>query len=326
MMNHSLHDLIHSLRAARRIAILLHISPDGDTLGSALALCRALVSLGKAAEVYCDDAIPRIYQALPGAETVRPPEAAEGAFDLALAVDVADRARMGRCAALFDRAARTAQIDHHGTNTGYAGVNLLQSPLSASGVLALAVIDALGAPLSAAMAECLYVAAATDTGNFKQPNTDAPALRLAARCVETGFNPAEPMRRIYDLRPFAQVKLMGRAFDSLTRRAGGRAALMCLSAADFAACDALPELTEGIINYAMNIEGVRIACLLTERQGRVKCSLRSLESPDSVDVAALARTFGGGGHTRAAGCTLDGALDAALARMCAAVDGALGLG
>jgi phosphoesterase RecJ-like protein len=243
---------------------------------------------------------------------------------LAIAVDVADRARMGRCAALFDRAACTAQIDHHGTNTRYAGVNLLQSPLSATAVLALSVIDVLGVPLNAAMAECLYVAATTDTGNFKQPNTDAPALRLAARCLETDFNPAEPMRRIYDLRPFAQVKLMGRAFDSLTLRAGGRAALMCLSAADFAACDALPELTEGIIIYAINIEGVTLACLLTERQGQVKCSLRSLEAPGSVDVAALARAFGGGGHTRAAGCTLDGGLQEAVERICAVMDGALG--
>ncbi|MDR0897956.1 MAG: bifunctional oligoribonuclease/PAP phosphatase NrnA [Oscillospiraceae bacterium] len=322
-MNKALHELTDCIRAAGRIALLMHISPDGDTIGSALALYRAFLSMGKAAVVFCDDAVPRIYALLPGADQVLPPEAADGAFDLALAVDVADRARMGRSIALFDLAARTAQIDHHGTNPLYAGVNLVVEPLSSVGVLALQVIDALGVPLDESMAECLYVAAATDTGSFKQPNTDAPALRLAARCVEAGFNPAETMRRLYDLRPFAKVKLMGRAFDSLTLRAGGRAALLCVTLSDFAACGALPELTEGIINYALNIEGVIVACLLTERPGQVKCSFRSLEAPESVDVAALAHAFGGGGHVRAAGCTIEGALGDVTDRVCAAIDKAL---
>jgi phosphoesterase RecJ-like protein len=98
---------------------------------------------------------------------------------------------------------------------------------------------------------------------------------------------------------------------------------MCISLADFAACGALPELTEGIINYALNIEGVVVACLLTEQKGQVKCSFRSLEAPDSVDVAALAHAFGGGGHVRAAGCTMEGTMEEVTSKICAEIDKAL---
>ncbi len=307
--NEALAGLIASIRAAKRIALVMHVSPDGDTCGTALALCRALSLLGKDVEVVCENGVPHIYADLEGVEDVKTPDALEGVpFDLALAVDVADRARLGAAAKVFDAARHTAQIDHHGTNPGYAQVNYLRSPLSATAVLALDVIDGLGVPLDPCIAECLFVGVTTDTGNFKQENTDAEALQVAARCIRTGIDTAAITRRVFDLRPLSQIKLMARAFESLRLLEGGRIAIMRLGAGDFTETSALAEHTEGIVNFAINTEGVRIACLLSQPADKVRCSLRALPP---FDVSAVAGALGGGGHRLAAGCTLEPPMDGA---------------
>jgi len=301
-MNQALRDLVNALDSANRIAILLHISPDGDTCGSALALRRAFVLRGKHAVAVCDDPVPRIYAHLWGADAVVTPEAVLGeTFDLALAVDVGDRGRLGRAAAVFDRALHTAQVDHHGTNPGYAHINHLQTPLSATGVLAERVIDALGVPIDLEIARCLYIAVVTDTGNFKQQNTDAAALRLGARCLDAGVDPSAETRRVFDLRPLNQTKLLGRALSNLEVFEGESLALMPLKREDFAKTGAAPEHTEGLVNFAINTEGVRIACLISEQDASAKCSLRAVPP---FDVARIAIPLGGGGHTLAAGCVL----------------------
>lgn len=307
-MKKTLENLTKAIDKAARIALIMHISPDGDTCGSALALCRGFVLYGKDARVFCDDPVPGVYGGLEGAGQVSPPEEAHGAFDLAIAVDVADRERLGRCVSLWDAAKETAQLDHHGTNPGYAGINCVRSPLSATGVLAAELLDALGVEMEPRTAECLYVAIATDTGSFKQQNTDAEALELAARCVRTGFDVGAAARRVFEIRPLAQGKLIGCALCGMEVFAGGRAALMSLSRADFVACGALPEHTEGIVNFAINTEGVEVACLLSELGDAVKCSLRALPPHD---VAKIAASLCGGGHALAAGCTLSEPLPAA---------------
>ncbi len=312
-MKKELNELTEALRAVSSMVLIQHISPDGDTCGSALALRRALLSLGKRVTVICDDPVPMIYLDLDGAREVMTPEQVAGqTFDLALAVDVGDLGRMGKCTSIFESAPRTAQIDHHGTNPRYAGTNYVRSPVSATGVLALEVIDALHVPLDPETAKCLYAAVATDTGNFKQNNTDAEALQVAVRCVQAGFEPAELLRRVFDLRPVGQVRLIARALSSLTLYADERLAMMQLLTEDFAEAGALPEHTEGIINFAINAEGVRIACLLSQHGERVKCSLRSMPP---YDVARVVVAFGGGGHALAAGCMMRGPMAEARERM-----------
>lgn len=303
MMEPTLNRLTDRLRAAQRIALILHVSPDGDTCGSVFALRRALLSLGKEVTAVCDHKVPHIYDDLDGAQAVVPPEQLQGRrFDLSVAIDVADRQRMGRSVAVFDAGDETAQIDHHGTNPAYAGVNYLQSPLSATAVLVLKAIDALNVSLDQPMAKCLYVAVATDTGNFKQQNTDAQALETAARCLATGLDPAAISRRVFDLRPLAQLKLIACALESLTVHFDGRASLMTLEKGAFRKTGALSEHTEGIINFGINAEGVQIACLLSQAGDTIKGSFRSLPP---YDVARIATALGGGGHEAAAGCTLD---------------------
>lgn len=306
-------DLTRSIRAAKRIALLMHVSPDGDACGTALALRRALLLLDKDVTVVCDHRVPHIYEDLEGAAEVVAPDTLKGvSFDLAFAVDVADRTRLGEAVGVFDAAAHTAQIDHHGTNPGYAQINYLRSPLSATAVLALDVIDALGVALDQCIAKCLFVGVTTDTGNFKQQNTDAEALQVAARCIRTGIDTAAITRRVFDLRPIQQIKLMARALESLAVYADGRIAIMRLGAEDFAQTGALAEHTEGIINFAINTEGVQMACMLSQPGEKIRCSLRSLPP---YDVAAVAAVLGGGGHQLAAGCTMEPPLDEAAEKM-----------
>lgn len=301
MKTKELSELKKTIEEVERIALIAHVSPDGDACGSALALRRALVMFGKRVVVLCDDPVPRIYSNLDGANEVAAPEDVQDGFDLVIAVDVGDRCRLGRCVRVFDAARHTAQIDHHGTNPAYAEVNCVQSPLSATGVLAMELIDALGIPLDKEMAECLFIAVATDTGNFKQDNADAKAFELAARCVSAGINTSEIARRVFDLRPPCQVKLIGRALSGMETLCDGAIAIIQVTGADFTETGALPEHTEGIIHFAKNTIGVRIACLLSEQEKQIKCSLRSLPP---YDMARLAAAFGGGGHARAAGCVL----------------------
>lgn len=316
-MNRMLSDLKSTIEASKRIALMMHISPDGDTCGSALALCRGFLLIGKQVTVFCDDAIPAVMMPLCGADSImKPEEASVEPFDLAIAVDVADRARMGRGITIFDAARHNAQIDHHGTNPAYASINIIRSPLSATGVLVAQVLDALGIALDAQIAECLYTAVATDTGSFRQQNTDADALRLAARCCETGFVWQDTARRLFSLRPLCQNKLLGLALSSMALYADGKIAVMTLTREDFRSVGALPEHTEGIINYALNTEGVSMACMVAERSDCVRCSLRALPPRN---VARVAEALGGGGHALAAGCTLPLPIEAARETLLAAL-------
>lgn len=320
-MTKELRELTDAMLEANRIALILHVSPDGDTCGSALALRRGLLFFGKEVRVFCDDPVPHIYADLDGAAEVKSPEAAEGgAFDLAIAVDVGDRRRMGQCTMIFDAAQRTAQLDHHGTNPAYAQINCIRSPLSATCILVAEALEALGAPFDLPTATCLFVAVATDTGNFKNESTDAEALQLAAHCIEIGLNAEEITRRIFDVRPLCQTRLMGRALSGIETYADGHIAVMRLSRMDFLETGSLSEHTEGIVNYGINTQGVRLACLLSEQESRIKCSFRSV-SP--YDVSRVATQFGGGGHALAAGCAMRLTLQAAFEKILPALQAEL---
>lgn len=295
-----------AVEEARNIALILHVSPDGDACGSSFALLHAFSGLGKDVSIFCDDPVPENCQNLPGADCVQKYGfAAKKAFDLAVAVDVGDVERMGECAVIFHEAKETAQIDHHGTNSGYAGINCVVSPLSATAVLAAQLIEALSVPFDLVIAECLYVAVASDTGNFKYHNTDAQALRLAARCLELGVDPQEAASRLFDTKPYPQMLLTAKAIESMRLLEAGAIALMQLTQEDFQKTGALPEHTEGIVNFARNTKGVRMSCLLIEQEQKVRCNLRSLFP---YDISTIAKRFGGGGHAQAAGCTLDAPL------------------
>ncbi len=313
----NLDGVIDAVRGAETIALCAHMNPDGDTLGSCLALRLALLSLGKAADVFCDDRVPDNLRFMPGADTVRRADEAAAHYDLLLAVDVSDERRMGSAAALRERCASTAQVDHHGTNPGFMAANCVDPEASATGLVVRELLARLGVALTPDIALCLYVAISTDTGNFSFSNTTVEAFETAGELLAQGLPLSRLNRALFQERSREQTLLLGRALNSLRFDQAGRIAVMTLAQADFDACGAKQEHAEAIVNFGLNVTGVKLAALVRENgAGGVKASLRAVE-PYRVDTVAAA--LGGGGHLLAAGCSLSDSLINAASRVLAAL-------
>lgn len=307
--------VIAALEGAKTVAIACHISPDGDTVGSALALRLGLLEKGKTVHLYCQDKIPDILRFLPGAEGFRMPEGEAGTYDLLLCVDISDEKRMGRCRALMAKAAHTALIDHHGTNTRFCEESVVDGGAPANCLIIYELLQRMGCTVTADIALCLAVGLSTDTGHLTYNSTTPEAYRVMGELVEAGAPIAEAYRRLYRERPPRQVALLAKALHSLTFHAEGRITSIRLTAQDFADCCALPEDAEIIVNYGLDVLGVRMCVFAREQaDGTVKLSLRSV-APHKV--SGVAQRFGGGGHAQAAGATVELSLDEAVSQVVA---------
>ena len=308
-------EMLSALQRANSILLCTHIAPDGDAIGSTLAMGMALKTLGKQVTLCCADAVPGVYRFLPMAdEFVNADQAGKGAYDAALAIDAADPGRLGDCADVFLRCPVTLQMDHHPTNSYYARINAVDGDASAAGCLVYRALRALSIPLTREMAQCLYCAISTDTGNFCFRNTTEEAFRIAAELMATGFPLDETARLVHLIREEKHVKLLGRALISLKTFAGGKGACMRVTREDYQAADAKPEHCDRIVNYALNLPGVEMAYLADGwNENKIKMSLRAVAPRN---VAAIAQKFGGGGHTLAAGLKYDGTMEEA----CAAIE------
>lgn len=293
------------LRDKDDVALLGHVSPDGDTVGSCLGLWFALRALGKRAVVCLPEGVPKLYDYLPGADQAIPTgELLPFAPKTALAVDVSDYPRLGdKGQALFESCKYRAVLDHHGTNEGFGQLMMLDGDAAAAGELAVALIEALGIGMTAEMGECLFVAISTDCGHFNYINTRPQTFMAAAACAAAGINIERITSRLYRTRSQGRTKLLGLVLSGLRVSDDGRIAWAILTEAMLREAVALPEDNEGIVNYLLEIQGVQIAMLANERGPRTKLSLRS---KPSVDVAvSIAVPLGGGGHACSAGVTLD---------------------
>ena len=295
------------IREAETIAVVSHVNPDGDTLGSATAMYLALTAMGKKVSLFCDGKVPDQMSFLPGADQFRIPEGKEGPFDLMLSVDVSDERRLGACAALKSRAAMTAQIDHHPTNPLFMQVNSVDGEAPATCMMIREQLSELGVSLTKDIAICLYTGISTDTGNYAFSCTDAESFRMTGELMEYDLPLAELNRILFRVRSRPQIKLLGKALESLTFRGDGKIAVMKLTKADFDECGALAEHADTIVNYGMDTIGTEMAMLAREAgDGSIKFSLRAKE-PNRIDD--VARQFGGGGHPQASGITMTGGLD-----------------
>ena len=292
------------LRGADRIVLLTHQYPDGDTLGCGFALCRALQKLGKAARVECPDEIPEKYGYL--SEGV-PCPAFEPAF--VCAVDVADARLLGPLEGVY--AGRIALcIDHHGSNTGYARELVLRADYAAAAMVVREVIAALGVEPDRGIAECLYTGIATDTGCFKYSNTTAQTLRMAAEMLDFGVNNEMINRTMFDVKTRARVELERQALDSMRFYLEGRCAVMLVTNAMIARSGAGENDLEGLAPIPRQIEGVWVGVTMREKKdGSFKVSVRT---GNHADASAICTRLGGGGHLRAAGCTLAGPAERAV--------------
>lgn len=299
--------------------IASHLDPDGDSLGSSLALAAALEQLGKRTRVVIGQPLPDRYAWLPMADRLQTSQQALDGARAAILVECSDFARSG-VAGLEDLP--SLNIDHHVKNRRFAQVNWIDDRVAAAGMMIEPLVLALPATLTPDMATLLYVTVFTDTGSFNHSNTDAAALAFAARMVEAGAEPERVAEGVYGHVPVGRVRLMADALATLELVEAGRVAVMHIDDATFVRNGTRD--TEGLINVAQRIAGVSVSVLVKEAEdGSCRVSLRS---DGAVDVSELAAANGGGGHPRAAGMSLPGPLAAGRKKAIDLVRRALGRG
>jgi len=296
-----------ALRQHDRFLVVTHENPDGDALGSLLAATLALRQLGKDAVMYLpgQTPLPAEYSFMPLEDLVRerPGDASDRVL---LAVDCAKEDRIGD-EAVLSLVPLVLDVDHHHDNTRFGDLNLIVADASSTGEVLRDVFAELGVELTPELAEPLYIALVTDTGRFQYANTTPKALRLAAELVEAGADIHAVFQKVYESVEFAKLKLLAHALDRAEVLEGGRIVVSHLLRRDFAEAGASEPYSEGIIDYLRAVEGAELAVLIREQLSQAaqtyKGSLRS--SIDELDVSAIARRFGGGGHRQAAGFSTD---------------------
>ena len=303
--------IVAELDATERFLITTHEGPDGDALGSTLALQEALTQLGKDSIMFLAEKefpLPLEYRFLPLQEVFHEAPA-----------DLADRTVIFLDCGNIDRmpvdwlrdGKRMLNIDHHHDNTRFADINLVDVNASSTAEIVFDICRRLGVDITGSIAQARYVGLITDTGQFMYENTDARTHRVAAELIESGVDVNGTFRRLYERVPEAKLKLIARALGRIDRRLDGALSTTYLSADDYAATGADETLTEGIIDFVRGIEGTAVAAVVRDKpdgnRAARKVSLRSTDG--SVDVSQIARKMGGGGHRRAAGFSTDRSYD-----------------
>jgi phosphoesterase RecJ-like protein len=303
---------VRSVPPGGRVLLICHVNPDGDALGSMLGFALGLRTLGDLelqATFPAPFEVPEPFAGLPGLDLLVPPSAAWTDPDLVIVFDVAAESRLGDLVDRLSTAGATLVLDHHGSNTRFGGVNLVDADAAATSVVCVELLDRLDIPLDAAMAECLYVALATDTGSFKFDMTTPRVHELAARLIATGIRPGEISRRIFDTRPYGAMKLFGevlaRAALDPTAADGHGLVWTYATQEDLRKYQQRPYVMDALIDPVRTVAEADVAVLL-KQTGPEEWAV-SLRSKGAVDVSAVAVALGGGGHRLAAGFTGHGA-------------------
>lgn len=294
-----------ALKGCTSILISAHKSPDGDALGSQLALMLALEKLNKTVIAHNLDPVPEIYRFLPQNERIKIGKPVPGRYDAYIVVD-SDPPRTG----LFDKtypADVLINIDHHITNPLEWPLTWLDPDASSCGEMVYKLIRELGAPLDRDIALCLYTAIFTDTGSFRYSNTSPESMRIAAALLEEGADPWLVTENVYESFAYQRLKLLGIVLASMERSADGRTAWVVLTDELFRQTGTTAEDTDNFVNFVRSVKGVEVALLFRQtNSAQYKISMRS---KGRVDVSGLAKFFGGGGHKNAAGGVLDGTIE-----------------
>lgn len=317
------------LQAARSLLLVTHDRPDGDGLGSMLALARAARLSGRKASLVCQDPLPRRYAFLLDGERVLNAAEFASAVDGADVVVVVDTAAWGQlesAAATLRRVHdRVVVIDHHRTRDDIGAAAWFDDSAAAAGVMVTELLARLAWPADLQTAQAAATAICSDTGWLRFANTDARALAAVGRWLDAGVKADELYRTLYETDRPQRIALMARTLGGMALHFGGRVAIMAITRADFAATGATPDETENLINEALRIGSVEVAAMLVENGAPAAAQIRaSLRSKRVVDVAAVAQRFGGGGHARASGFRLAEPLPAVRDKLLAALRDVLG--
>jgi phosphoesterase RecJ-like protein len=316
------------IRARDRFLLTAHEGPDGDALGSLLGMHHLLTQLGKDSVMFMaakEFPLPIEYRFLPLEEVFHEPPA-----------DMADRTVVFLDCGNIDRMPvdflsaggnDIINIDHHHDNTRFGDVNLVDVDASCTAEIVYELAVLLGVEVTKEMAAALYVGMVTDTGKFMYENTDARTHRIAADLIDAGVDVDDTYRRLYEHVPIEKLRLVSRALDGIQRHCDDLLVLTYITAADYEACGAGEEMTEGVIDFLRSVEGAKVAAVIRDQPSRGRAARKvSLRSSDGeVDVSAIARKHGGGGHKRAAGFSTDLELDALVPFVCGEVRAQLGV-
>lgn len=295
------------LRSQETFAILSHVRPDGDALGSQLGLGLSLSKLGKTVMVRNEDGLLEKYNFLPGGEFLQTPLAEPRDFDVAIALDTATQSRLGTATELVRSAKIWINIDHHPSNPRYGDLVYIDSTAPATGQILFELINSQGLPMDAAIAENLFVAISTDTGSFQYPNTTARTFEIGAELLRRGVNVGRVSQLLYESYPRRRAELLRELLGTMRFDGHGKVASFSLSLKTAANLQARPEDNEGLIDHLRAIQGVIVAVFFEElADGKVRVSMRS--KAEAADVCAICAKFGGGGHKLAAGARVRGTL------------------
>lgn len=308
--------ILKTIEEGRRFIVASHEGPDGDAIASTLALTLALRALGKEVVAYNRDGVPDILAFLPGAETIRSALDSDERFDVGFILDAGELRRAGS-----DLAARCTQlvnIDHHPFSEHFTPLYYVDDKASATGVLIYRLLQAGKIPLSREMAFCVYAAILSDTGSFRYSNADPEAFRVASEMISYGVNPWDVAAGLYENQSELRLRLLAKALQNLTISACGRYGSVSVTTAMYEETGARAEHTDGFVNYPRSIRGVEVGLFFRQiGPDEFKVGFRS---KGLVDVGAISREFGGGGHHNAGGALLKGDLETVRSTVFARID------
>ncbi len=299
-----------------RFLVVSHVQPDGDAASSTMAMGLILQALGKQYELINQDQIPRKFDYMSGYDRIgragsaeqEPAEAEK--YACVITVDCADYARVGDCSKWFSEDAQLLNIDHHPTNDGFGTVRLIRPNAAATVQILAELIDELPIAWNRELADCIYTGLLTDTGGFRYSSTTPDVMKVASKMLTYGVEGHKLAEHLLEKVTLAHILILKKALASLSFDADNRISWMLIRGSDVAESGANNEDMEGIVNYAINVEGVEVGILFKEvGPAEVKVSLRSR---GNVNVSSFAKSLGGGGHIRAAGCTIQQPLDDAV--------------
>ena len=299
--------IINQIKKATHVLLASHSDPDGDAVSSLLALGLAIGKLGQKTTIYNASPIPAVYRFLPSVERIVRHIKKATTYDVALILDCGNLPRIGEASTIVSRIPVVINIDHHISNTGFGDIQLIDPMACSTAEIVYRLIKALDVPIDKAIATSLYTGILTDTGSFRFSSTNEAAFAISREMAELGVEPHNVAQHVYGTYSLGRIKLLNLALDSIEISDNGKLSIMTVTGAMFEETGTHPEDVDGMINYARRIEDVKVAALIQEQKngktnsdsiGRYHVSLRS---DGSVDVAAIAGSFGGGGHTSAAG-------------------------
>ena len=304
-MNNSFEEIRKQIEISQNIVVAGHTNPDGDAIGACLGLAMSLKGMGKNVTVLLESYSEK-YDIIPGKELVKFHDFQEIKVDLFISLDCGDKERLGEAQKAFDNANCQINIDHHKSNTNFAKLNYAEETASSTSEIVFWLLDSF-MPINQKIAEALYAGIIYDTAGFRHSSTSAKTMLAASKLIAYDINFTKIYNRFFDLKTFSELKIIGRAFDNARLVFDGKLIITTITSSEIEACNGSNKEVDSIVNLIKGVKGTLIACFLYEKSKKeIKVSFRC---EDGFDVCALSQKFGGGGHVKAAGCTINDCIE-----------------